>query len=259
MKNYFYQAKLIDIHKISIFIFSSMPREAETKIYFHRPNQYPMLMKVNRMTSVSDTTMIEVELPYDYPFGEACFISFGSYNAVEVDVSNAVDFPEFDGLFNYDGDDLGAIYSKEETRFNLWAPLASSVSLKLENEDGSFSIYNMERTEKGVYSIVIKGDLLNRKYHYLVLNSGTLRETNDPFGRGASLDSKYSAVVDYQKFLSNERIKPTLEIKKNTDALIYELHVRDFTESKTTNIVNKGKYLGLCEEGRKSKKGHPAG
>ena len=220
MKNYFYQAKLIDMHKISIAIFSSMPREAETKVYFHRPNQYPLLLKMNRLTSVSDTLMVEVELPYDYPFGEACFISFGSFNAVEVDVTNAVDFPEFGPLFNYDGDDLGAIYSKKETSFNLWAPLASSVSLKLENHDGSYSIYNMERTDKGVYRISVKGDLLNRKYHYLVLNSGVLRETNDPFGKGTSIDSKYSAVVDYEKFLSYQRIKPSLEIKRNTDEKI---------------------------------------
>ena len=54
----------------------------------------------------------------------------------------------------------------------------------------------MVRKPKGVFEIEVEGDLLNRKYHYIVNNSGVVNETNDPFGYGTSLDSKYSAVVD---------------------------------------------------------------
>ena len=34
-------------------------------------------------------------------------------------------------------------YSKEKTDFAIWAPLASQIQLKIENENGDFSFYNM--------------------------------------------------------------------------------------------------------------------
>ena len=37
--------------------------------------------------------------------------------------------PDFEAAFTYHGDDLGAIWSKETTRFRLWAPLADSVAV----------------------------------------------------------------------------------------------------------------------------------
>lgn len=43
------------------------------------------------------------------------------------------------------------------------------------------------------------------------------------------------------------------------DAIIYEGHVRDLTIDQNTNIVNKGKFLGLIEEGRTNKDGLPVG
>ena len=33
--------------------------------------------------------------------------------------------------FSYDGDDLGAVYSKAETTFKVWAPTAQMVKLRL--------------------------------------------------------------------------------------------------------------------------------
>ncbi|MBO4540684.1 MAG: type I pullulanase, partial [Bacilli bacterium] len=44
-----------------------------------------------------------------------------------------------------------------------------------------------------------------------------------------------------------------------TDAILYEGHVRDLTIDSHTDIVHKGRFLGLCEKGRTSEGGHPAG
>ena len=117
----------------------------------------------------------------------------------------------------------------------------------------------MERTFKGVYRLTLKGDYLNARYHYLVTNSGVTNETNDLYGPGVSLNSEYSVVVDINKIKEMPRFKPSNELKRASNAIAYETCVRDFTEDKNTDIIHKGKYLGMVESGRKTPKGHPAG
>ena len=63
---------------------------------------------------------------------------------------------EFKDKYIYNGDDLGAAYSKNGTIFKVWAPTASEVSLNLytagSDEEGSEKIgtYPMEKQDKGV-------------------------------------------------------------------------------------------------------------
>lgn len=159
----------------------------------------------------------------------------------------------------YLGDDLGANYHKKYTEFVLWAPLSNKVTLNLENKDHTFSPYLLNKEDNGVFRISVKGDYLNRKYNYTVINDGVEVTTNDPWGKGTSLNSQYSAVVDIQKVEKIGKIAPKSEMKSMLEAIIYELHIRDFTEDKHTNIVDKRHYLGLVEPKRKTQKGHPAG
>jgi 1,4-alpha-glucan branching enzyme len=39
--------------------------------------------------------------------------------------------PEFEALYTYNGNDLGANWSKEQTFFRLWAPTAKAVQVNL--------------------------------------------------------------------------------------------------------------------------------
>ena len=213
-----------------------------------------------RRTTNKDLYLFRLELKEPFNFSKRYFISLYNYPLQIVDVSNAIDFKEFDTMFTYNGDDLGVTYSKEQSTFVIWAPLSPSVKLKIENKDHSFSVFDMERSEYGVYRLTLKGDYKNRLYNYLVENNGVVRETNDIYGKGSSLNSEYSAVIDFDEVnnklgtvaFENSKLKPV-------ESIIYEVHIRDFTEDKTTNIVNKGKYLGFVEEGRVTKKNHPAG
>lgn len=159
----------------------------------------------------------------------------------------------------YFGNDLGAIYSKKATSFALWAPISTSVTLNLENHNNEFMKIPLEEVEPGVFKTVVKGDLLNRKYYYTVINNGKEVNTNDPWGKGTSLNSEYSAVVDVDKIAKMRNIKPKNDIKSALDAIVYELHIRDFTEDKNSDIADKRHFLGLVEEGKKTLGGHPAG
>lgn len=159
----------------------------------------------------------------------------------------------------YFGDDLGATYSKKSTSFVLWAPVSSEVTLNLENKNNEFDKIPLEQVEQGVFKTIVKGDLLNKKYYYTVINNGKEVNTNDPWAKGTSLNSEYSAVVDVEKIAKMRNIKPKNEIKSALDAIIYELHIRDLTEDKHSDIADKRHYLGLVEEGKKTLAGHPAG
>ena len=254
----FIKANLVSKKRIDVFVFTAMGKPDNLFFKLFKDDiQKPV--KIIKQSSSNDTYFYSLEMSEEFEYGRCYSLLMTDFPTIAVDVSNAVNFPDFDEEFYYDGDDLGAIYSKKCTKFAVWAPTASEVILKLENEKNGFDFLKMERTGKGVYRIEVDKDLLNKKYHYLVTNSGVTRESNDPYGKAVSLNSEYSAVVDYESLLKEKRFVPSTNIENYVDAVIYETNVRDFTEDKNTNIKEKGKYLGFVEEGRKTPKGNPAG
>ena len=66
----------------------------------------------------------------EYEYGHSYAVILEGLPRINLEVSEAVNFPDFEERFYYDGDDLGSIYTKEETKFALWAPTAYSVYLK---------------------------------------------------------------------------------------------------------------------------------
>lgn len=252
----FVSVKLITYKKIHVTVWTSIPRPKKVNFMFLVDDEAYHIDEY-KQTSANDVYVFELELPFEYPFGKRTAINFTYFGAHNIDISDAVNFPDFDERFYYDGNDLGAYYHKKYTDFALWAPLASEVILKIENNDKSFDYHVLSRTDKGVYRIRLNGDHLNKKYHYIVTNSGATRETNDPYEFSSSLNSEYSCVVDLEYIKNMKKVKVNKPFNKFSEAFIYEAHIRDLSESKDTNIVHKGKYLGVVEKGRKSIYGDP--
>lgn len=258
MKNTYIKANLVALNKISVLIFTSLPRRNDMKFFLHEDGNQFERLNIVKSSSSSSLNLFELSFTKTLDFSKHYSVFISDFPSTVLNLSGLVNFPEFDELFNYDGNDLGAIYSKDETSFNLWAPLASDVYLKLDNGE-EFINYKMERTPKGVFRTTIKGDLLNRRYSYIVNNSGVIVESNDPYGKGTSLNSEYSAVVDLNYIKNLGIIKPTNEIKNYVDSIIYEVGIRDFSEGNNNNIINKGKYLGFIEENRTTSANNPCG
>ena len=147
-----------------------------------------------------------------------------------LDYDEFISSKDFEDKYTYEGEDLGATYSKSETMFKLYSPLASKAQLRLENNPETFVILNMNREEHGIYSINIKGDLLNKRYQYILTINGKERPLRDLYGKGVSLNSEYSAVVDVEAIKNIQKIKPANEIRGLQDEIIYEVNIRDFTE-----------------------------
>ena len=60
---------------------------------------------------------------------------------------------EFEKLYNYDGE-LGVVYSKENSKFILWAPTAEKVDLVLYGDDGydykNHEVYDLEDEDENL-------------------------------------------------------------------------------------------------------------
>jgi len=163
--------------------------------------------------------------------------------------------PHFDKMFFYDGDDLGSAYSAQNTEFKVWSPLSSRVILDI-TERGSFE---MERGDRGIFQLTIPGDLKGCSYQYLLYINGKWNTANDPYAYSSTANSHKSVVIDVVDFdipLCKEKLPP---LKQKTDAVIYELHVRDLSSSESGGFRYRGKFLGLTEEGTKNKQGDSTG
>lgn len=160
--------------------------------------------------------------------------------------------------FHYSGHDLGVTYSPTETTFKVWAPTAQQMSVVIydshDNQKGER--VPLEFGEKGVWSLKLKGDLEGRFYNYLVTHGKKTIEVVDPYARATGINGQRGQIVDLTKTnpAGWEQLA-WLPLENPVDAVIYEVHVRDFSSSPTSGIKAKGQYLGVIEEGTTTPQG----
>ena len=174
---------------------------------------------------------------------------------------------EFEGLYTYTGDDLGATYSPEKTDFRVWAPTAVAVSVRL-YADGDKSVQMipddeipMEKAENGTWVASVEGDLNGTYYTYLVDLDTTVNEACDPYARTTGINGERAMVIDLDSTNPEGWAEDTNPHagENFTDAVIYELHVRDLSSDASSGIQNAGKFLGLIEAGTKTPGGVSTG
>lgn len=142
---------------------------------------------------------------------------------------------------------LGMIYQKEQTTFRLWSPIKDDVKLCLYDNANILqrTEYEMNKSNEGVHELIIEGNLEGFYYTYLI---DGISEVTDPYSLASSLNSIRSAIVDLDKTNPEGWLEHSVpRLKHHTDAIIYELHIKDFTFDESSNVVNKGKFLGLKE------------
>lgn len=180
-------------------------------------------------------------------------ISMDGYEGTNVSLNRIIGSSYFDDAFMYDGDDLGATYTKEKTGFKVWAPTASEVSLNLyEQGDGDNLIETVPMTmgEKGVWSCEKQGDLNGVYYTYAIQIGNKTNEAVDLYARTTGVNGNRGMVVDLDATDPEGFENDTRPALTNpTDAVIYELHIRDLSSDASSGISNTGKFLGLTETG----------
>ena len=175
---------------------------------------------------------------------------------------------EFENLFTYEGDDLGSTWTKEKTSFRLWAPTASSVVINLyqsgtSGTDDLIETIPMTADVKGTWVAEKTGDLNGVYYTYSVTVDGVTNEACDPYARATGVNGLRAMVIDLDSTNPEgwENDKDPHYGNSITDAVIYELHVRDLSIDKSSGIRDewKGKYLGLIESGTVNSYGQSTG
>ena len=171
------------------------------------------------------------------------------FGSEDLDLNTIVRTEDFDNLFYYSGNDLGNVYTQDKTTFRLWAPTASEVMLVTYEKwsDKIGTEIPMNQDEKGTWTIDLIGDQDGLIYTYKVKIGDKWNEAVDPYVRAVTVNGDKGVVVNLQS--TNPEIwnnnKPKLS--QTTDAIIYELHIRDLSSSSDSGIENKGKFLGVTE------------
>lgn len=204
-----------------------------------------------------------ISLVDDMKPGCAYMVYKPGYRLGYVDYGMIYDTPEFEQLFTYEGDDLGANWSKDCTVFKAWAPTASAMFLNLYNSgtDSTFrESIEMKKEDKGVWTVRVPGDLSGIYYTYSVMVQGKTWEVADPYARSSGVNGLRSMVVDVSK--TNPEGWEHLTHKHLTSptaAVLYEVHIRDITIHPSSGATHRGKYLGLAEKDTRSPENLPTG
>lgn len=164
----------------------------------------------------------------------------------------------FNDEFYNDRNDFGAHVNNNQTSFVLWAPTASSVYLKVIEQE-KITIYPMQKEDKGAWTYTIEKNCHGMIYKYIVNVNGRTNEALDPYGYGSIENAKASAVIDFNQIITNFNDDKLAPMNSYCDAIICELSVRDFSSHPETNIEHKGQFLGMIEEGKTDIKGNPVG
>ncbi len=153
-----------------------------------------------------------------------------------------------DEVYAYEGN-LGVTLHEDGTaELKLWSPSAQSVSVVLYHRDDQYEVVTedpeMTKGDQGVWSVTLKEDntgvedLEGYYYHYQITREGESILALDPYApsmatwNSSDSDNSYigkAAIVNPSAIGPELGFAEIEGFEKREDAIIYELHVRDFT------------------------------
>lgn len=167
-------------------------------------------------------------------------------------------------LPSYNGQDLELQVSNNSTYFTLWSPLAQAVKVNIydtNNAPTPSQVVELTQSANGTWRGSVPGQLYGKFYTFQIKHgSEWLSETPGVWAKAVGVNGKRAAIIDFSKTNPHgwESDKGP-ELKNITDAVIYEMHHRDFSVHPTSGIVNKGKFLALTEDNALSTLGDSTG
>lgn len=163
----------------------------------------------------------------------------------------------------YEGNDLGTRWSPGQTTIKIWAPTMQQVKL-VQYDAGTggtrLGEYDMKKSGKGVWSLTLTGNQAGTFFTIAVFNGREWsEETTDPYSRAVGVNGKRTAIIDPATTHPSgwATDKSPGNFSKKSDAIIYELHVRDATIDPQSGIPEalRGRFAGLSITDSK----HPSG
>jgi pullulanase len=172
-----------------------------------------------------------------------------------------------DDVLDLDIDRLGAELTDTKATFVIWSPDSSNVEIDVDGTRHDCKKIKAQDGYSNIYGIELQGDFHLKEYQFYI-NGKAVR---DPYGKMVKYgDGPLTRVFEKDKWwvsygyglstniaINNSRVqlpggwsaRPALVDRE--DAIVYELHVRDFTIDANSGVsANKrGKFMGLVEGG----------
>src|SRR3954469_4840355 len=144
---------------------------------------------------------------------------------------------------------LGALYTGQGTTFRLFAPSSKNVSVVLYDQpagDEGRSVFSLRQQPNNMWETSVRGDLLGKFYTFLLdqKDAKHSREILDPYAVNSVANSSRARITPLTHPVTHA---PALA--SPTDAVIYEMHVRDFTIAPSSGVKQAGLYPGWAETG----------
>lgn len=165
---------------------------------------------------------------------------------------------------SYDGDDLELSIDNQGTHFTLWSPKADEVKVMLYDSGANTAAYDslaMQRSDNGTWRATVARDLKGKFYTFRIKYHGTwLKETPGVWAKAVGVNGHRAAIINLNETNPEGWAQDKgPRIDHITDAVIYEMHHRDFSVHPTSGIANKGKFLALTEPSTHSPFGDKTG
>lgn len=201
-----------------------------------------------------ETMFVELALGADLDLAKGPFtISATNYEGAKAVPRRLLDNPSLFGT----ADPLGAVYTKEKTTFRLFSPTAEAISVLLFDEavgsKGRREVA-MKPVGKGVWEAAVDGDLEGRFYRLKVRTARYgEQELIDPWATNTTGDDGNARITNLRALdpPGFRPVKRPFESGAMVDAIIYQLHIRDFSISPTSGVPDqhRGRYLGFVQPG----------
>ena len=224
---------------------------ADVKNYAYKDDE-------NRSHNFTDTLYLKLASPADLT--KTLYVQNEKFGLkVKINTANAL--KEDIKSYIYSGTDLGLTLNGSTASFKVFAPVASDVQLLLfatsaALEEPGKIIPMTGDPATGVWSVA-NVDVTGYKYYkYRIQNGSDTNDVCDIYAKAASADSVAAQIVDINEDAS---AKPTgwtdayynpfgntgAESKLYTDAVIYEMHIRDWSRLEVADST--GKFVEIAE------------
>ena len=163
----------------------------------------------------------------------------------------------------YSEDDLGFRYSSDCLTVKVWAPTARLIEFKLYEKSlggKAFRIESMQAFKNGVWQLQLKGDFKGFYYTIRVNDGEWLNETPGIDARAVGVNGKRGLIFNPEETNPEAWAQDQpIQLSNPVDAVLYELHVRDFSKSSESGMHHKGQFLAFTERNTKTPEGLTSG
>ncbi len=252
-------AAMVSLTEIKYYLTPATKFTSKSQFKLYDGDREVKIKQVSSLFYSADSGTITVDETLD--ISKTYILHIEGFDPEPVVPTDIFDSTYFLENFIYSGNDLGATISGSKTTFKVWAPTASQVKLNLFTKGNGGSAYeclNMTKGAKGVWSLTVSCGH-GTYYTYSVTTSVGTQEAVDPYAKAAGLNGNRGMVVDLSKTdpsgWSQDKV---VELNQYTEATIWEVHVRDFSNKISTSKY-QGKYLAFTEHGLKNSSGISVG